>query len=390
MPAFELDELGLAQRHWGQPAGGARRRVVASRAPALPVRALSPPGWAPWPRARAALLADGTSILGWENDSGGWDYAHYPEASVAAATRARLDPLGIRVVRGAAASQGVCIPLDSGWTVVWDRAPARDSARERTLLAAFGAAAVAAVAAFAFFVRAVRREAAAAAARADFVATVSHELRTPVAVVRTAAETLLADRAPRPEDRRQLIEAILRESERLSGLVGNVLDFSRIDAGTRRYAFRETSIEELVEETVRRAVPVLRPAGLRVDVSIPAPLPHLVCDPDALGAALTNLLDNAAKFRGSSDHAAVRTTCDGGYVTIEVEDHGVGIPDAEKAHVAERFFRGADPRVRETRGSGIGLSLVLHAAQAHGGRVEISDTAGGGTTVRLILPLRRS
>ena len=278
--------------------------------------------------------------------------------------------------------------ISPGWSAAADGPAENFPGRTGALLAGIAVAALAVVAAYAAFVRAVRREARAAAARADFVATVSHELRTPVAVVRTSAETLLADRAPRDEDRRTLLGAILRESERLSGLLGNVLDFARIDAGTRRYAFRDVPVRDLVEETVRRTAPVLAAGGFRVDVDVRGDPGTLHADADALGAALANLLDNAAKFRGTGDHATVRVEGDAASVTIDVEDHGVGVPNAEKPHVFERFFRGSDPRVRETRGSGIGLALVRHAVEAHGGRVTVRDTPGGGATFRIALPRR--
>lgn len=335
---------------------------------------------------RLRLEHDGAALI-----AGPRGVRRLPAAAVAEAARTTLDPLGISLTRSVVAlPDAVEVPVASGW--VARRAPEPDEAsRARILLAGIGVAAGAALVAFLMFVRAVRRESRAASARADFVATVSHELRTPVAVVRTAAETLLSGRAPREEDRARLLDAVMRESVRLSGLVGNVLDFTRIDAGTRRYTVSETEIDALVGETVRRSQAVLQPAGLLVDVEIPAPLPRVACDADALGAALANLLDNAAKFRGGSDRATVRATAtaapEGGHVTIDVIDHGVGVPDAEKPHVFDRFFRGADPRVRETRGAGIGLALVRHAAEAHGGGVEVLDTPGGGATFRLTLPV---
>src|SRR6185436_13895281 len=104
--------------------------------------------------------------------------------------------------------------------------------------------------------------------------------------------------------------------------------------------------------------------------------------------------DNARKFAPPSAPVVVRVTCDENVtchsVVVEVEDHGIGVPDSEKARIFERFFRGADPRVQETRGAGIGLALVAHAAAAHGGRVEVADTPGGGATFRMTLPLAQN
>jgi len=105
--------------------------------------------------------------------------------------------------------------------------------------------------------------------------------------------------------------------------------------------------------------------------------------------AIGNLLDNARKFSPPNATVLIRVVHHDDQVVVEVEDHGIGVPDAEKPHVFERFFRGADARVRETRGAGIGLALVEHAARAHGGRVEVADTAGGGATFRIVLLARR-
>jgi signal transduction histidine kinase len=383
------------------------RAVVGSVAPTLPVRDWTVPGVSPKPRARIALLADGTWIEGFEQDHGGWRYIRHADPRGAEDLATALAKDGVRLVRADSAdglaartrSDVVTVPLDLGWLAVQEQAPVQ-TGRGSLLAAGLAIAAGAAILAFVFFARSVRRESAASAARADFVATASHELRTPIAVMRTAAETLLAGRAPREDDRSTLLRAVLRESEHLSSLVGNLLDFTRMDAGTRRYAFRETDPVSVVQETVQRTSAASAGTGFRVWVDAGTGVGTLRADPDALGGAIANLLDNAAKFRDRSQNAGrdgpgdgappcaatVRVRGDAASVTIEVEDHGIGIAPADRAHVFERFFRSQDPRVRETRGAGIGLALVRHAVEAHRGTVEILDTPGGGTTFRLVLP----
>ncbi len=348
-------------------------------------------------RGAVGILGDGAAVVGVPATDGARRFHVVPAAEVSRIARTRLATHGIRLAAADAevAPEAVAAPLDVGLLAVWDDAPRPDVARSTTLLAAIAGGALAAVIAFFVFVRAVRREARAAAARTDFVWTVSHELRTPVAVVRTAAETLLAGRAQSESDRATLLAAILRESERLSSLLGNVLDFARIDAGTRRYAFRETTLGALVREPAERIAPVLTRAGLDVAIDVTDGAAPVVADPDAIAAAITNLLDNAAKFRGASARATLRARLDGECVVLEVIDHGIGIAVADRAHVFERFFRSADPRVRETRGSGIGLALVKHTVEAHGGTIEVSDTDAGaepgrrGTTFRIVLPRER-
>lgn len=382
---YASDDVGAVMTRLHQT-----RRLAADEALLLGVAATLPEREVPAPggeRCRAALLDDGSFAFGTPYRDG-WRFRRLPAEGTARAMRAVLAPAGVRIVRADApiAEGDLSIEVPFAHRAVWERPPAGAKTLPVALLAGLGVVALGAFLAWAAFVRAVRREARAAAARADFVATVSHELRTPVAVVRTSAETLLAGRAPREEDRTTLLQAIVRETERLSALLGNVLDFARIDAGTRRYAFRDVAVRDLVQETVRRTAPTLAAGGFRVELEIDDDAGTLRADPDALGAALANLLDNAAKYRGTGDRATVRVVSGADLVTIEVEDRGVGVPDAEKPHVFERFFRGADPRIRETRGSGIGLALVRHAVEAHGGRVEVRDTPGGGTTFRLVLP----
>jgi signal transduction histidine kinase len=360
-------------------------------------------------KRRIAMLPSGGALAA-ATHGAGWRAVRVPFEHVCEAAHRVFDPRGLMLVRAmddgrfvgiddyplhvadaprnAAATEiatraAVEAPGGSGWYVAASFAEAEKRSRSTLLLAGLGVAGLAAVGAFAAFARAVRRDARLSTLRTEFVATVSHELRTPVAVVRTSAETLASGRATRDADKQALTEAIVRESERLSTLVGNVLDFARMESGRRTYAKRTTDVGALVRDVASRH------AGVAVEIA--DDVPSIACDADALGAAVGNLLDNARKYSTPEAPVAVRVTSDKNVtyhsVAIEVIDHGIGVPDAEKPHVFERFFRGADPRVRETRGAGIGLALVKHAAEAHGGRVEIADTPGGGATFRVVLPI---
>jgi len=294
----------------------------------------------------------------------------------------RLVPPGARIQADEGA---VRLPGSGGYRVA--SPPDSRGAAGVLLIAGFSVASLVAIAAFAAFARSVRREARLTRLRGEFVATVGHELRTPVAVIRSAAEALALGRATRDEDRERLIQGIVRESERLSGLLGNVLDFARMEAGRRDLARTDCDVGQVVRETVDAHRAALDRVDVEVEVHVETGLPSLQCDRDALGAALANLLDNAAKFGRDRHDIAVRVRRDGVHVVLEVVDHGPGVPDAEKRRVFERFFRGAAPDVQETRGTGIGLALVRHAAEAHDGRVEVVDTEGGGATFRLLLPI---
>ncbi len=247
----------------------------------------------------------------------------------------------------------------------------------------FVVTALAALVAFAAFARGVLQEARLARLRHEFVTTVGHELRTPVAVIRTAAEALELGRATSDADRARLTAAVLRESERLSALLGNVLDFARMESGRGLAAPAPHDVVAVVQRCVAAHGPALARSAVRVDVVAPATL-VADCIPDALGAALGNLLDNAAKYAGGD--VAVHVRADGADVELAVVDRGPGVPDAEKRLVFERFVRGASDAARTTRGTGIGLALVAHAAAAHGGRADVVDTPGGGATFRIRWP----
>ncbi len=294
----------------------------------------------------------------------------------------RILPPGARATRD---DEFARLPGSGGYRVA--ARPDTQASASVLLIAGFSVASIAAMAAFVAFARGVSREARLARLRSEFVATVGHELRTPVAVIRSSAEALALGRATREEDRTRLVKGIVRESERLSGLLDNVLDFARMESGRRRFALAECGVGDVVRETVEAHRAALDRAGLRVKIDVDDALPRLRCDRDALGAALVNLLDNAAKFAGDRRDVIVRVHRDGGAIILAVIDHGPGVPEAERERVFERFFRGAASDVQETRGTGIGLALVRHAAEAHDGRVEVVETDGGGATFRMWLPL---
>ncbi len=308
-------------------------------------------------------------------------------AAVAALSQDILTPRGTRLVGTARiASTDHSVRLPGGHFAVVSDLPESAESRSGVLLGGLLLAALASLAAFIGFARGARRAARLATLRSEFVATVGHELRTPVAVVRTAAETLALGRAGSDETRAELVAAILSESERLSNLLGNVLDFARMEAGERRFRFREEGPADVARRAHEAHLGALSGVGFTIEEDLDEDLPALRCDAAALGAAIGNLLENAAKFSPDRRDATLRVRQDGGRVVFEVEDHGVGVPDAEKPEVFDRFFRGTSESVRDTRGTGIGLALVRHAAEAHGGHAEVVDTQGGGATFRIVVP----
>jgi signal transduction histidine kinase len=235
--------------------------------------------------------------------------------------------------------------------------------------------------------RSVSKELALARLKSDFVSNVSHELRTPLALIRLYAETLELGRIKTREKAEEYYRIISKESERLTALINNILDFSRIEAGRKEYDFRETDIGELVRNTLDAYRYQIEQQGFAFEQSIDSSLPVVRVDQEAIARALVNLLDNALKYSADEKFLGVKLYRTNGVLKLEVVDHGIGITRREQSKIFEKFYRTGDPLVHNTRGSGLGLSLVRHVTQAHGGKVEVESTPGKGSKFTLSLPL---
>jgi signal transduction histidine kinase len=237
--------------------------------------------------------------------------------------------------------------------------------------------------------RLVRRESEIARLKSDFVANVSHDLKTPLALIRMFAETLELDRVPDERRRREYYGVLTRESERLSRLIDNVLDFSRIESGRQRYDIAAGPIEPIVHEVVESFRHPLHQQGFTVDVAIEPDLPDVPLDGDALKQALANLVDNAMKYSADRRHIRVAARRDGGGIAVEVADDGIGVPISERERIFEKFYRVGRSETQGRRGSGVGLALVKHIVEAHGGRVTVDGRPGEGSRFTLHLPGER-
>jgi signal transduction histidine kinase len=238
--------------------------------------------------------------------------------------------------------------------------------------------------------RIVGKEMAVARLKADFVSNVSHELRTPLALIRLYAETLELGRITTQDKKDQYYQIIRKESERLTALINNILDFSRIEAGRKEYEFRETDIAELVRNTLDSYRYQVEQQGFELKENIESNLPEVYVDREAIARALVNLVNNALKYSSHEKFLGVKLYKDDRKVKLEVEDHGIGIASRDQAKIFEKFYRAEDPLVHNTKGSGLGLSLVQHITQAHGGDIEVESTPGRGSKFILSLPLGTS
>jgi signal transduction histidine kinase len=223
------------------------------------------------------------------------------------------------------------------------------------------------------------------ALRADFVSLVSHELRSPMAAVIGAARTLQERwRVLTPDQREAFLALIADETNRLAALIGDVLDTSRIEAGTFSYSFTDVDLTRLVEDAVATAA--VGQDEVRVRSSVAGPVPPIRGDRERLRQVVTNLIDNAIKYSPVGDEVQVSVQPENGAIRISVADHGPGIPRDQQRLIFEKFGR-ADVPGDSKPGTGLGLFIARSIAEAHGGTVEVESRPEKGTVFTFTLPI---
>jgi signal transduction histidine kinase len=233
--------------------------------------------------------------------------------------------------------------------------------------------------------RAVAREAKLAELKSGFVSNVSHEMKTPLALIRVFAETLELGRVTDPSKLREYYRVIHSESQRLTQLIDNVLDFSRMESGRKQYQFATADLTELVSEVLKPYEQHIRASGFSLRIDLADSLPPVLVDREAISQAVLNLVDNALKYSPSRKELVVRVWKCGKEVAIQVADQGVGIPESEQQRIFEKFYRVNTGLLHDTKGSGLGLTLTKHIVEAHGGRIEVDSKPGSGSRFTILL-----
>jgi signal transduction histidine kinase len=234
--------------------------------------------------------------------------------------------------------------------------------------------------------RVMRRELALSRLKSEFVAAVSHEFRTPLASLRHVTELLQEQTAVPEDERRQFYEALARNTQRLNRLVESLLDLSRVESGKKVYDMCPLDPVGLVRNVVHDFRPVADAARARLRLEQRGQPPPVAADAGSLAIAAWNLLDNAVKYSPAPADVVVGVGEDRGTVAISVRDCGIGIPISERRTVFERFVRGTDARRLGVKGTGLGLALVVHIVEAHGGSIELQSEVGAGSVFTIRLP----
>ncbi len=240
-----------------------------------------------------------------------------------------------------------------------------------------------------FAFRDFSREMQLAGMRSNFVAGVTHDLKTPLTAIRMLAETLQLGRTRDPAVTRHILGTIVKESERLTRLLENVLTFAKIEKGARSYRLEEIDLQATVLGAAKRFDYFLEQEGFHLVTDTDGRGLFVNADADALTQALLNLLNNAVKYSGKSREIHLSVRARGEEAEIRVVDNGIGIARSEQRRIFESFYR-APEAARETSGAGLGLALVRHFAEAHRGRITVASEPGKGSAFSLWLPLAKT
>jgi len=233
----------------------------------------------------------------------------------------------------------------------------------------------------------VGRELRMAEMRSQFIASVSHELKTPLTAIRIFAETLRMDRFKDTQVKMEYLDTIVNESHRLTRLLNNVLDFSKIEKGKRTYRKEPACLSDIVHAAVQATQYPLKQQDFHLNVQVEEKLPDICVDRDAMAQAILNLLSNAMKYSGESRRIELRVRKKAGHAVIEVSDQGIGIDPTHQKRIFEKFYRVPSEQNQRIPGTGLGLALVFHIVKAHDGHIEVQSALGKGSTFSIHLPV---
>jgi len=359
--------------------------------------------------ARSLWLGGHGFLVAWHREAAGWLVLAAPASFIAevwqpvwAGETAQLilvDEDGHELLGGALSpdARAVSRQLSSSglpWTlrvaeVVSPADTAATDARRRLMAIGLGVLVFLILAGGAVVAGAIQKELAVARLQTDFVSAVSHEFRTPLTAMSHLTDRLQRDPNIAPERRRAYYDALARDTLRLRRFVETLLDFGRMEAGTRRARLEPADLARVVAGVVDEFRQDAAAGYHAIALSPAAALPPVPLDRDSFGHALWNLLDNAAKYSPPDAPIEVELGRQGNRAVVRVRDHGAGVPAIERRRIFEKFVRGADQQTSGVRGTGVGLALVRQIARAHGGEVRLESAGESGSVFSLLIPVSR-
>lgn len=239
-----------------------------------------------------------------------------------------------------------------------------------------------------FFVyRTIKREMELVAMKSDFVSNVSHELRTPLSLIRMFVETLEMKRVKSEKKKQEYYGIILRETERLTRLINNILNFSRMESSTRKFRFQQADINLILSSVMAIYSYQLEQLQFVVKFSLEKNIPLITIDEEAISEALHNVIDNAIKYSAEKKFLGIRSFVKNDNLVIEIEDHGIGIPAEVQSKIFDKFYRVSQGLVHTAKGSGLGLTIVRYIIESHQGSISVNSNIGNGSTFTITLPL---
>ncbi|WP_205943700.1 sensor histidine kinase [Pedobacter aquae] len=221
----------------------------------------------------------------------------------------------------------------------------------------------------------------------DFLYSITHELRTPLTSIRAFSEILFDNPELDTLQRQQFLATMIKEIERLSRLITQVLDLEKLESGKQNIKHQEIAIKKLVEDVLHALSQLIKDKNITLSISFPEHLPLVYGDQDLLSRVVNNLVSNAIKYCSTKDgEIKVMVLEDEGFIKINITDNGEGIPDKDKNYVFNKFYQ-TENQTKKAEGSGLGLAICKKIVELHQGEIGVTDAATSGTCFYFTLPI---
>jgi signal transduction histidine kinase/tetratricopeptide (TPR) repeat protein len=225
--------------------------------------------------------------------------------------------------------------------------------------------------------------------KSNFISTVSHEFKSPLTAIQQMTEMLDDGRVPSDVRKQKYYRAILKESNRLSLLINNMLDFSKMEVGQKSFHFEKGNLADIAEEMVLSIRNYWSDKGFEINFILNKVIPDSYFDKESIKQVLQNLIDNACKYSGTSKKVDVEVSTDTRNIVLSVKDYGIGIQKKDQKELFNRFFRSSDTLTQQIKGSGIGLTIVKQIVDKHLGELLLNSEYGKGSQFQVLLPIKK-